>query len=95
MLRSAAEMPVVVPSFASTDTVNAVRCCSLFSGPGDHQRQLQLVEPRTLERQADDAARVADHERHLLRRHLLGRDDEVAFVLAILVVDDDDELAAP
>ena len=63
--------------------------------PGDHQRQLQFVEARTLERQADDTARVADHERHLLRRHLLGRDDQVAFVLAILVVDDDDELAAP
>ena len=81
-------------AFASTDTVNAVRCCSLFSRPDDHQRELQLVEARALERQADDAARVADHERHLLGRHLLGRDDEVAFVLAIFVVDHDDELAA-
>ena len=59
-----------------------------------HQRQLQLVEPLALHRQADHAARVADHERHLLGRHLLGRDDEVALVLAVLVVDDDDELAA-
>ena len=93
--RSAAEMPVVVPSFASTETVNAVRCYSVFSVPDDHQRELQLVEPLALHRQADDAARVADHERHLLGRHLLGRDDEVALVLAVLVVDDDDELAAP
>ncbi len=67
---------------------------SLFSVPDDHQRELELVEPRALERQADHATRVADHERHLLGRHLLRRDDEVAFVLAVLVVDHDDELAA-
>ena len=85
-------MPVVVPCAASTDTVNAVRCASVFSA--DHQRQLQLVEPLALDRQADHAARVADHERHRLGRDLLGRHDEVALVLAVLVVDDDDDLAA-
>ncbi len=38
-------------------------------GARHHQRQLELVEPAALHRQADDAARVADHERHLLGRH--------------------------
>ena len=42
---------------------------------------------------AEDASAVAHHEVDLLGRDLLGRDDEVAFVLSILVIDDDDELA--
>ena len=84
-------MPVVVPWRASTDTVNAVRCA--LGVVGDHQREPQLVEPLALDRHADHAARVADHERHRLGRHLLGRHDEVALVLAIGVVDDDHELA--
>jgi hypothetical protein len=33
---------------------------------------------------------VADHERDGLRRRTLGGHDEVAFVLAILIVHDDD-----
>ena len=36
----------------------------------------------------------ADHEVDDLGRHLLGRADEVAFVFAVLGVDDDDHSAA-
>ena len=61
---------------------------------GHHQRDPQLVEPAALDRHADHAARVADHERHGLGRHLLGRDDEVALVLTVGVVDHDHDLAA-
>lgn len=38
---------------------------------------------------------VAYHEAHLLRRDILGGDDEVAFILAVLGVKDDDEFASP
>src|SRR5262249_37921263 len=55
---------------------------------------VQLVEAIALEGLADHAARVADHERHLLGGHRLGRTDQVAFVLAIFVVDHDHELTA-
>ena len=81
---------MVVPWRASTDTVNAVRCA--LGVVGHHQREPQLVEALALDRHADHAARVADHERHRLGRHLLGRHDEVALVLAVGVVDDDHEL---
>ena len=59
----------------------------------DHEWDPQLVETVTLDRHADDTAGVADHERHRLGRHLLGRDDEVALVLAVDTVDDDHHLA--
>ena len=36
---------------------------------------------------------MPDHKGHLLRRDILGRDDEVAFVLAVRRVEDDDEFA--
>ena len=62
---------------------------------GDHQRQLEGVEPFALHRQTDEPARVADHERHLFGRHLLRRDDEIAFRLGVVVVDHDQELTAP
>ena len=59
----------------------------------DHERQVELVAALAGERRADDARRVAHEERDLLRRGELGRHDEVALVLAVLVVDDDDDLA--
>lgn len=37
---------------------------------------------------------VAYHEAHLLRRDILGGDDEVALVFAVLGVEDDDEFAS-
>ncbi len=36
---------------------------------------------------------MPDHKGHFLRRDILGRDDEVAFVLAVRRVEDDDEVA--
>lgn len=44
---------------------------------------------------ADQPAGVAHHEGHLLGRQILGRDDQIAFVLAVLVVEHDNELATP
>ena len=43
---------------------------------------------------ADHAGGVAEEERDRLGRRELGRHDEVALVLAVLVVDHDDDLSA-
>ena len=59
-----------------------------------HRIEAQPARLRDRQRRADDAAGMADDERHLLRRAQRGRDDEVALVLAIVVVGDDDDLAA-
>ena len=53
------------------------------------ERDLERVEPLGRHRQADQAAAVRHHEVDDVRRDLLGGNREVAFVLAILVVDDD------
>ena len=58
-----------------------------------HQRDAQLVEPLAGHRQADEAAPVARHEVDRLGRDLLGGDRQVALVLAVLVVDDDEHAA--
>ena len=58
-----------------------------------HRRQMQARRFLGRQRRAEDAAGVADHEGDLLRLRLLGGHDQVALVLAILVVDDDDQLA--
>ena len=60
-----------------------------------HRRQVELVEALAGHRHADDARRVVQEEGDLLGRGELGRHDEVALVLAVLVVDHDDDLAAP
>src|SRR5215211_56584 len=78
--RCSAEMPVVSPCRVSTETVKAVPSGASFVA----KRQ----------RRADDAAGVADDERHLLRRAQRRRDGEVALALAVLVVGHDDDLAA-
>lgn len=36
---------------------------------------------------------VSDHERHFLRGHGLGGDDEIAFIFAIYGIQHDDELS--
>src|SRR5581483_3308985 len=58
-----------------------------------HRVELELAGAFRCDRRADVAGRVVEEERDLLRRHELGRHDQVAFVLAILVIDDDDDLA--
>ncbi len=60
----------------------------------DHQRQTQLLAALARERQADQAAPVTRHEVHVLGPHLGRGHDEIALVLAILVVEDHDHLAA-
>ena len=89
--RSCAEMPVVTPSRASIETVKAVswrRRVRLR-----HQRQAEGVEPLAGQREADQAAAVGRHEVDRGRRAHLRRDDEVALVLAVLVVDEDEHPA--
>ncbi len=61
--------------------------------PVGHLAQPELVAALLGEAEADEAARVRDHEVDGLRRRELRGDREIALVLAILVVDDDDELA--
>ena len=55
-----------------------------------HRQQTQPVADVAVQRNAEVPGGVADHERHQFRRGLLGREDQVALVLAVLVVDDDD-----
>ena len=57
-----------------------------------HQRDLEPVEHLGRHRHADHAAGVADRERHQLRGRPGGGEDDVALVLAVLVVDDHDRL---
>jgi hypothetical protein len=59
----------------------------------DHQRQVKLVEPLALHRQADQAAGLGGHEIDLLRRGELRRTDQITLVFAVFVVDHDDRLA--
>ena len=89
--RSAAEIPVLVLPRASTGTHIAVSRTAELTGTVE--RDLQRVEPLRRHRQADQAAAVRHHEVDDVRRDLLGRNRQVAFVLPILVVDDDHEPA--
>ncbi len=57
-----------------------------------HQRDLEPVEHVGRHRHADHPAGVADRERHQLRSRLGRGEDDVALVLAVLVVDDHDRL---
>ena len=58
-----------------------------------HLTDLKLVEAAADDRRADQTACMCRHEVHVLRRHLLCRDDEVALVLPILIVHDDEHLS--
>ena len=56
----------------------------------DHLRQVERGDPLGRHRHADHAARVLADEGHVLGPAQLRGHDEVALVLALLVVDDDD-----
>ena len=58
-----------------------------------HGRQVELIDPFSRQRDADHPARIPEHEVHDRRRDELRGADEVSFVLAILIVGDDDELS--
>ena len=59
-----------------------------------HRRQVELGGPLGGDRRAEVARGVVEEERDALRRGELGRHDQVALVLAVLVVDHDEDLAA-
>src|SRR5690606_964628 len=58
-----------------------------------HRRQVEPVGVRLGQRHADVAGGVPDHEGQQFGCGLLGREDQIALVLPVLVVDDDHELA--
>ena len=90
--RSAAEMPVVTPSAASIGLAEGG--AELRGVARGHEGEAELRRRRSaVEGEADQAAAVLGHEVDDLGGDLLGGDGEVAFVLAVLVVDDDDHAA--
>ena len=84
--RSAAEIPVVTPSAASMDSVNAVPKRDVFRA--DMGGSCESVAEFRAERKADQPAAVLGHEVDDFGRDLFGCDGEVAFVFPIFVVDD-------
>ncbi|MCY1450942.1 hypothetical protein D9M71_677830 [compost metagenome] len=58
-----------------------------------HRRQAQVGGALAGERQAHQAAAVGDHEVDVRRLDQLGGHDQVAFVLAVFVIDDDHHAA--
>jgi hypothetical protein len=55
-----------------------------------HRRQLKPVRVLRGQRCANEARGVAHHEGHQFRRGEFGREDEIALVLTVLIVGDDD-----
>ena len=84
-------MPVVTPSRASIETVNGGLERRLVLGR--HQVEAELVAALRRERQADQPAPLLGHEVDRLGRDELRGHREVALVLAVLVVADDDHAA--
>ena len=58
-----------------------------------HRIEMQAARMLGAERRANDAGRIADDERHLFRRAERGGDEQVALVLAVVVVGDHHDLA--
>ncbi len=58
-----------------------------------HRKQTQPVADGAIQRHAEVAGGVADHEGHQFRGRHFGGEDQIALVLAVLIVDDDDGLA--
>ena len=89
--RSTAEMPVVTPSRASMDSVNAVPKREVFCWVMGKRRR--VFGALLGEGEADEAAAVAGHEVDGLGGDVLGGQGEVALVLAVFVVDHDNHAA--
>src|SRR5580692_111122 len=73
-------MPVVTPARASIASQKAVPYCDVFSALIGHS-------------EADQAASILGHEVDGFGRDLLGGESDVAFVLAVFIVDYDDHAA--
>ena len=82
---------MVTPSAASIETVNAVPM--LRAVARRHGRQVQALAALARERQADQAAAEARHEVDRLGRDVFGGEHQVAFVLAVFLVDEDHHAA--
>ena len=61
----------------------------------DHEGQVEQVGPLRQQRDADDTGGVGQEEGDVLRGGRLGRHDQVALVLPVLVVDDDGHAEVP
>ncbi len=85
--RSAAEIPVVTPSAASIDSQNAVPKRDVFIGETSGRCSASQRSGR--QRQADQPAAMRRHEVDGFRRDAFGGHREIAFVLAIFIVDHD------
>ena len=59
-----------------------------------HRRQIEPLGFFARHRRADDAGRVAHDERHFFRRAMNGGDNQVAFVLAPVIIHDNNHFAA-
>ena len=56
-------------------------------------RKIKLTTARNGERRAEFSACVGYHEIDMFRRNLLGSHYEIAFILTVFVIDNDDEFA--
>ena len=61
---------------------------------GDHQREVQVLDPLRGEGHADQTRGMGEEEGDLLRGDRVGGHDQIALVLTVLIVDDDDDLPA-
>ena len=84
-------MPVVTPWRASIASQNAVPNCEVFSD--GHGTDVEVLEALFGHGEADQAASELGHEVDGFGRDLFGGEGEVAFVLAVFVVDHHDHAA--
>ena len=89
--RSAALIPVEMPSLRlDRDGEGGLVAAAVGAR---HRLEPELVGAVLGQREADQAAAVARHEVDRVRGRHLRRDDEVALILAALVVDEDEHAA--
>ena len=84
-------MPVEMPSRASIDCVKAVRLREPLRA--HHEIEVQLSGARLRQREANKTATILGHEVDGIRRRHLRGNDEVALVLAIFRIDENDHAA--
>ena len=86
--RSAALMPVEMPvARLDRDGEGGLDAGAVGAR---HRLQAELVDPLLGQREADQAAAVAGHEVDRVGRRHLRRDDQVALILPVVVVDQDE-----